>query len=108
MDFNEKKQFYVSNFGLGYLGKDIQSKIKLICLICAMYEKVKETKPSLTMIQLINSINRQGMITDSMAEGLAIMCEDFAYGCSDFPTFGIQPKDYIKVVKEILTKALPF
>ena len=39
---------------------------------------------------------------------LAIMSEDFAYGCKEFPTFGLKPKDMPNKVKEILNKYLPF
>ena len=36
------------------------------------------------------------------------MCEDFAYGCKEFPTFGIKDKDIPLKIKEILKTYLPF
>ena len=36
------------------------------------------------------------------------MSEDFAYGCTNFPTFGLSPKEMPAKVKEILGKYLPF
>ena len=39
---------------------------------------------------------------------LAIICSDFAYGCTSFPTFGIPDKNIPAKIKELLDKHVPF
>ena len=42
-------------------------------------------------------------------KGLSIICDDFAYGCTEFPTFGIKtPGEMAKQVQSILSEYLPF
>ena len=47
-------------------------------------------------------------LDDNFIKGLAIVCEDFAYQCTDFPTFGLKGQDIIKEVISILKSYLPF
>jgi hypothetical protein len=47
-------------------------------------------------------------MTDDFIKDLAIMCESFGYGCKDFPTFGIAPKDMVKTCRDILKSYMPF
>ena len=36
------------------------------------------------------------------------MCADFGYGCKEFPTFDIKPKDMVKTCRDILKTYMPF
>lgn len=107
MEFNELKRLYDDNFALGTLGKDINMKFAAISLICYIVHSLQEKKPGVTYYQVIHKI-ADGVIPESEICKLAIICEDFGYGCKSFPTFNIQPKEMPAKVKEILTEWLPF
>ena len=47
-------------------------------------------------------------IPDAFCRSLSVICEDFAYGCSEFPTFGIEDKEIPGKIKEILLTWVPF
>ena len=47
-------------------------------------------------------------LPEEFLKGLAIVCEDFSYGCTEFPTFGISQKELIPKAKEILNTYMPF
>ena len=40
-------------------------------------------------------------------KGVAVVVEDFSYGCKSFPTFGINDKDIPNKIKEILSTFVP-
>lgn len=106
MDFKEMKENY-KIYSLGYLNTDINSKFALISLINYLVMKLKEKKPDVTYYQIIYKIAGTSFPEDFI-KGLAIVCEDFAYGCKEFPTFGISPKEIPKKIKEILDTYIPF
>jgi hypothetical protein len=39
---------------------------------------------------------------------LAIICKDFSYQCTEFPTFGLKGQDIVKEIRGILKTYLPF
>ena len=47
-------------------------------------------------------------LPEDFIKGLAIVCEDFSYGCTEFPTFGLEGKDILKQIIEILKSFVPF
>jgi hypothetical protein len=47
-------------------------------------------------------------LPDEFIKGLAIVCEDFSYDCTDFPTFGLKGQDVIKEAVSILKSYIPF
>ena len=94
MTFKEMKQLYNDNFSTGYLSENINNKFALISLIGYITTHIQAKNPDVTYYQVVYK--------------LAIMCEDFAYGCTEFPTFGLSPKDMPKKVKELLMDRLPF
>ena len=69
--------------------------------------KLKEKRPDVTYYQIIYKLGVDS-VTEDFIKGLSIMCEDFAYGCKEFPTFGIKDKDIPLKIKEILKTYLPF
>ena len=44
----------------------------------------------------------------SFEKALSIICDDFSYGCKEFPTFNIKGSDMVKTIKNILNSYLPF
>ena len=108
MEFEEKRNFYISNFNIGGFNLSFNDRCKLIGLICFTYKKLVKNNPSATYIQLINSIDKENILPKFMHEALAIICEDFGYFCEDIPLFDTQPKEIISTIKEMLKKWLPF
>lgn len=105
--YSDLKSYYSKYFSLGYLNTDINTKFALISLICYLVNKLKEKRPDVTYYQIIYKLGVDS-VTEDFIKGLSIMCEDFAYGCKEFPTFGIKDKDIPLKIKEILKTYLPF
>lgn len=105
--YEEMQRVYNQYFSLGHLNTDINTKFALISLICYLTWKLKEKKPDVTHYQVIRKLS-EGMITEDQMKGLAVVCSDFSYGCTEFPTFGISDKNIPAKVKEILSSWAPF
>lgn len=106
MSYKELRKLYSDNFSLGYLNTDIKSKFALISLICYTVRKLKEKKPDVTYYQVVNKL-AEGL-PESFVYSLAIICEDFAYECKEFPTFDLTNKQIVPKIKEILNSYMPF
>ena len=106
--FKEKKRIYLQNYSLGFCDIDLDTKFKLIGLICWLYDKLKPKRPDLTYYELLYGINKPQIIIEQLLQTLAIICEDFAYGVKTFNTYGLEPNVVVPTVKEILKKCLPF
>lgn len=108
MKYNELENIYNEYFSIGYLGtKDINTRFALISLICYVTKKLKEKKPDITHYQVLYKL-ADGVVPENNIKGLAIVCSDFSYGCTEFPTFGIEDKKIPSKIKEILSNWLPF
>lgn len=115
MNFNELRQFYSEHYSLGYLAipdKDghssFERKLILISLINYIIEKNKPKNPDLTAYSLLYKLNTTIDLPDDFIRGLAIVCEDFAYQCHKFPTFGLEGKQILNEIVEILKTYMPF
>ena len=112
MNFQELKKFYSENFSLGYISNTTRSsfenRIVLISLICYITYKAKLKNPDTTYYEIIMKVSKNLGLPDEFIKGLAIICEDFSYMCSDFPTFGLKGQDIIKEATAILRSYLPF
>jgi len=107
MDYKTKKALYVQNFSIGYAGKDMMNKLKVIGLICYLHQKLNEKRP-ITYYELIQTINKPEIITDDMVQAFSIICEDWSYGCTSFPDFGLKVSEMVPTIKELLKDFLPF
>lgn len=105
--YEEMQEIYSNLFSLDFLGSDINNKFALISLTCFITEKIKKQKPDWTHWKTLYEINR-GTIPEDKLKGLAVICSDFGYGCTSFPTFGISDKDIPSKIKELLGKYIPF
>lgn len=105
--YTDMQEIYSRYFSLGHLNSDISTKFALISLICYLTSKLKEKKPDVTHYQIIRKIIGDE-IPEDFIKGLAVVCSDFAYGCTQFPTFGIEDKKIPDKIKEILLNWIPF
>ena len=115
MKFSELRKFYIDNFSIGYLNppeKNGQSpferRLILISLINYITYKTKLKNPDTTHYEVIMKLNKNLGLPDNFIKGLAIVCEDFSYQCTDFPVFGLKGNDIIKEAISILKSYIPF
>lgn len=105
--YEEMQRIYSRYFTIGYLGPDISTKFALVSLIGYLTEKLKEKKPDVTHYQVIRKLS-ESILSEDQMKGLAVICSDFACGCTQFPTFGIEDKKIPAKIKEILSSWTPF
>lgn len=105
--YTRMQEIYSDLFSLGNLNTDINTKFALISLVCYLTARLKEKKPDVTHYQIIRKIIGDELPEDFI-KGLAVVCSDFAYGCKEFPVFGIEPKQIPGKIKEILSTWIPF
>lgn len=115
MNFDELRKFYTENYTIGFLNPEnkdghtsFERKLILISLICYLYQKNKAKNPDLTYYSLIYKLSQGMNLPDKFLKGLAIVCEDFSYGCYEFPTFGLEGKNIISEIRETLDSYIPF
>ena len=107
--FKELKEIYQDNFSLGYLNVEVNKKFALISLICILTKKLRAQKPDMDYYKVIMNLTKNNSLPDKFIKALAIICEDFAYGCEEFPDFNIKNTgDMAKTVQNILNEYLPF
>jgi hypothetical protein len=115
MNFNELRRFYSEHYSLGYLNlsesdghSPFERKLILISLINYLYNKNKHKNPDLTYYSLLYKLSKNLGLPDEFIKGLAIVCEDFAYQCHEFPTFGLEGRKIIEEIVSILKTYVPF
>lgn len=107
MTFEEKQEIYKKYFSLNFFGNDISNKFALISLTCYLVSKLRLKNPKVTPLAVLNKLNSSNIPSDIL-ESLAVICEEFGYGCSDFPTFDLKDKDIPAKIKDLLMEYLPF
>lgn len=105
--YEEMQRMYSKYFSLGYLNTDINTKFALISLTCYLKQKLSLKKPDITHYQIIKKIMGD-RIPEDFIKGLAVICSDFGYCCTEFPTFGLEDRQIPEKIKEILLKWIPF
>jgi len=114
MTFKQLEQFYTDNYSIGYLNASIstrspfENRIVLISLICHVTYRTKLKNPDVTHYQIIMKLAENLGLPDTFLQGLAIVCKDFSYQCTEFPTFGLKGQDIVKEIRGILRTYLPF
>lgn len=108
MTYKELKGFYNDYFAIGNLNVDITERFALISLICHTVKELKRKKPDVTYYQVVYKLCENSGYPEEFVNGLAIICEDFGYGCKEFPTFDLKGKAIIAKIKEILHSYMPF
>lgn len=108
LTYQEKAKIYNENFSLGYINSDINEKLALIALIGYTVMKIKKKTPTATYLQVVYKIASGMCIPEDFLDTIAVIAEDFSYGCTNFPTFGLKDKEIIPKIKDILNKYVPF
>ena len=114
MTFKELEQFYKDNFSIGYLNSSqntrspFENRLVLISLICHVTYKTKLKNPDVNHYRVIMKLSENLGLPDKFIWGLSIVCEDFSYQCTEFPTFGLKGQDIVKEIRAILKTYLPF
>ena len=113
MNFNELRNFYSEHYSLGYIKSghnrsSIEERFILISLIDYITYKSKLKNPDTTHYEIIMKLSKNLGLSDEFIKGLAIICEDFSYCCTDFPTFGLKGQDIVKEAISILKSYIPF
>lgn len=98
---------HLKYFNLGHFNSDINTKFALISLICFLTHLAKKKNSMVTTYNVIKQIIKEE-VPDSFCRSLSVICDDFAYGCSEFPTFGIENKQIPAKIREILLSWGPF
>ena len=113
MNFQELERFYSENFSLGYINgttkrSPFENRIVLISLICYVTYKTKMKNPDTTHYSIIMKLSQNLGLPDEFIKGLSIICKDFSYQCTEFPTFGLKGQDILKEIISILKSYIPF
>lgn len=113
MTYRELDNFYATYFSLGNLNasnnrSSFENRIVLISLICKITEAAKKKNPDVTHYQIIMKLSDKLGLPEEFIKGLSIVCHDFSYNSTDFPTFGLKGQDVIKEAKAILSNYMPF
>lgn len=107
MEYKELKDLYHRHFWMGGMTSDLSDKLALISLICYIVYKVKLKNPDATYWSVVYKLGKD-IVSEDVLKAISIICEEFGYGCSYFPTFGIEDKQIPNKIKELLGMILPF
>ena len=105
LSYLEKKNLYTKEFSFG-VNLKIDQKMGLISMLCYLTHEFKKKVPDITHYKVLMKID--STLDNNTASAIAITCEDWSQGTTEFPTFGVQPKDMPKKIKDILLDMLPF
>lgn len=108
--YEQMQVLYGTNFSLGFLGSSINNKFALISLTCYITEKLKQKKPDVTHWSVLYKINKSATppAPEDYLKRLAVLCWDFSYGCTEFPTFELKDKDIPNKIRDLLSEWNPF
>ena len=108
LTYQQRADLYKDLFSLGYINSDINEKLALIALIGYTVMKLREKKPDVTYYQVVQKLGQNSGIPEEVLWAISIIAEDFSYGCTDFPKFGLEDKQIVPKIKDILNKFMPF
>jgi len=108
LTYQQRTDLYKNLFSLGYINTDINEKLALVALIGYTVMKLKEKKPDVTFYQVVHKLAQGSGIPEEIEWAIAIVSEDFSYGCTDFPKFGLKDSQIVPKIKDIFKKYMPF
>lgn len=106
--FSKLQDIYTQYFSLGKIASNINEKFALISLIGYIVYNMKRKKPDVSYYEVIYKLAEGSGLSELEIKSLAVIVEDFSYECTEFPTFGLKPKEMTEKIKEILSKKMPF
>lgn len=104
--YQDVQQEYLP-FSLQWMGTDISNKFAVISLVGYLVQVLRKKKPNITFYQVVHELAKDEL-SDNYIRRLAVVCEDFAYGCKEFPTFNLQDKEIPNKIKELIHIQVPF
>lgn len=107
LTFDKKQQIYNKLFSFGFAGKEYTDRVALISLLNYILQKLKNKNPSIKLLDILKKLKPKYMPEENL-HSIAIIAEDLGYGCTDFPTFGIEDKKIPEKIKELLSLWVPF
>lgn len=110
ISFDKLLAIYKKYFSLNYLNSDCSDKLACIALTCYITNELRKKGQKLTCYDVLLKIGHDfGEVEkNTFLKSLGTVCEDFMYGCTTFPDFGIKPKDMPKQLKKLLDNYCPF
>lgn len=111
--YEKTRAIYNKYFSTGCLVTTLENKLALIAMICFITNSINKNKDPLhkvTCYQVICKIGKDfpTEVHQDFFKALGAICDDFMYGCTEFPTFGIDPKVMPKEILKLLNTWLPF
>lgn len=111
--YEKTRAIFTKYFSLGNLNTSLENKLALIAMICYITHSINKSKDILNQVTCYQVICKIGKdfpdeVHYDFFKALGAICEDFMYGCKEFPTFGIDPKEMPKEVLKLLNTWLPF
>ena len=101
-DYTKLSDLYRKYFSLGSLGESINLKFALISLLGYVVNSMKKKKPGVTYNEVTAKLAEKTCLDEVTIQAIAIITDDFSYGCTDFPTFGVQTKDLPRKIRELM------
>lgn len=105
--YEEMQEEYKKYFSMPFLSEDLADKLALISFVCYITHELKQKKPDVTHYQVLRKIANE-FASEDVLKGLAVICSDFGYGCTKFPTFGLSNKEIVAQIRSMVAKLLPF
>lgn len=105
--YNQLNSIYKEWFTTGYL-PSIEEKFALISLVGWLVYELRKKKPDITYYQIVNKLAEGSGLDEYEIYKIAIICDDFAYGCTKFPNFGLELNQVPAKIKELFSKIMPF
>ena len=111
--YEKTRAIFTKYFSTGNLNTNLEGKLALIAMICYITNSINKNKDEVNKVSCYQVICKIGKdfpdeVHFDFFKALGAICDDFMYGCSEFPTFGIDPKAMPKEVLKLLNTWLPF
>lgn len=109
LKFEDLQRLYARYFSLGHINGDINNKFALISLVCFLTHQARKTNPNASCYRTIMKVIEGDTFPNELIIGLAVVCEDFMAGCTEFNKCGCKSaQEMITQIKTILSSWLPF
>lgn len=114
VSYEKTRAIFTKYFSLGNLNASLEQKLALIGMICYITNNINKSKKNIlnkvTCYQVICKIGKDfpDEVHLDFFKALGAICDDFMYGCTEFPNFGIDPKSMPKEVLKLLNTWMPF
>lgn len=113
VSYEKARAIYNKYFTLGYLNTSLENKLALIAMICHITNNINKSKDEVNKVTCYQVICKIGKdmpdeIHQDFFKALGAICDDYMYGCKEFPNFGVDPKAMPKEVLKILNTWIPF